>query len=58
MHGIFKRPVVVDGEITIRPMMYVALTYDHRVIDGSDAVTFLKDIKNSVEDPSRLLFDL
>jgi len=58
MHGIFKRPVVVDGEITIRPMMYVALTYDHRIIDGSDAVTFLKDIKMSVEDPSRLLFDL
>lgn len=58
MHGIFKRPVVVDNEVVIRPMMYVALTYDHRIIDGSDAVTFLKDIKNSVEDPTRLLFDL
>jgi 2-oxoglutarate dehydrogenase E2 component (dihydrolipoamide succinyltransferase) len=58
MHGIFKRPVVIDNEVKIRPMMYVALTYDHRIIDGSDAVVFLKDIKNSVEDPSRLLLDL
>lgn len=58
MHGIFKRPVVVDGEIQIRPMMYVALTYDHRIIDGGDAVTFLKDIKQQVEDPSRMLLDL
>lgn len=58
MHGIFKRPVVVNGEIKIRPMMYVALTYDHRIIDGSDAVRFLVDIKNSVEDPSRLLLDI
>ena len=58
MHGIFQRPVVIDGKVEIRPMMYVALTYDHRVIDGSGAVTFLKDIKNAVEDPSRLVLDL
>lgn len=58
MHGIFKRPVVVDNKVEIRPMMYVALTYDHRIIDGKDAVTFLKDIKNAVEDPARLLLEL
>jgi len=58
MHGIFKRPVVVDGKVEIRPMMYVALTYDHRIIDGGDAVTFLKDIKQQVEDPARMLLDL
>lgn len=58
MHGIFKRPVVIDGQIVIRPMMYVALTYDHRIIDGKDAVTFLRDIKNAVEDPARLLLEL
>lgn len=58
MHGIFKRPVVVGDKIEIRPMMYVALTYDHRIIDGKDAVTFLKDVKNAVEDPSRLLLEL
>jgi len=58
MHGIFKRAVVVGDKIEIRPMMYVALTYDHRIIDGSTAVTFLKDIKQYVEDPSRLVLDL
>ena len=58
MHGIFKRPVVVGNEIEIRPMMYVALTYDHRVIDGGTAVGTLKTIKELVEDPSRLLLDL
>jgi 2-oxoglutarate dehydrogenase E2 component (dihydrolipoamide succinyltransferase) len=58
MHGIFKRPVVVNDQITIRPMMYVALTYDHRLIDGATAVQFLRTIKNTVEDPSRLLLDL
>merc|ERR1739848_204430 len=51
MHGIFDRPVAVNGEVVIRPMMYVALTYDHRLINGRDAVTFLKRIKNAVEDP-------
>eukprot|EP00808_Paulinella_micropora_P008312 g60430.t1 len=58
MHGIFKRPVVVNDEIVIRPMMYVALTYDHRTIDGATAVQFLRAIKDGVEDPQRMLLDL
>ncbi len=58
MHGIFDRPVVVDGEIRIRPMMYLALTYDHRLIDGREAVLFLRAIKDSLEDPARLLLSL
>jgi len=58
MHGIFKRPVVVNDQIVIRPMMYVALTYDHRLIDGREAVTFLRKIKDVVEDPRRLLLDI
>ena len=55
MHGIFDRPVAVNGEVKIRPMMYIALTYDHRLVDGREAVTFLKKIKESVEDPRVLL---
>ena len=55
LHAIQDRPVVVDGEITIRPMMYVALTYDHRLVDGREAVTFLRHIKECVEQPERLL---
>eukprot|EP01091_Cochliopodium_minus_P008337 TRINITY_DN1871_c0_g1_i1.p1 TRINITY_DN1871_c0_g1~~TRINITY_DN1871_c0_g1_i1.p1 ORF type:complete len:434 (+),score=168.06 TRINITY_DN1871_c0_g1_i1:34-1335(+) len=58
MHNIVPRPVVVDGKIEIRPMMYLALTYDHRIIDGKGAVSFLRTIKGVVEDPSRLLLDL
>jgi len=58
MHGIFKRPVVVNDKIEIRSMMYVALTYDHRMLDGQQAVTFLRSIKALVEDPQRLLLDL
>ena len=58
MHSIVKRPMVVNGEIVARPMMNVALTYDHRLVDGREAVTFLKSIKESVEDPRRLLLDL
>lgn len=58
MHGIFKRPVVVGDSIEIRPMMYVALTYDHRIIDGGTAVSALKHIKMCVEDPTRLLLEL
>lgn len=58
MHGIFKRPIAVDGKIEVRPMMYIALTYDHRVIDGREAVTFLKGVKEGVEDPIRLLLDV
>ncbi len=55
MHAIQQRPVVVDGEVVVRPMMYVALTYDHRIIDGREAVQFLVSIKQSLEDPGRLL---
>jgi len=58
MHGIFDRPVVEKGQIVIRPMMYVALTYDHRLIDGREAVTFLRKIKTTVEDPRSLLLDI
>ena len=55
MHGIFPRPIAVKGEVKIRPMMYVALTYDHRLIDGREAVTFLKRVKELCEDPTRFL---
>ncbi|MEM9056653.1 MAG: 2-oxoglutarate dehydrogenase complex dihydrolipoyllysine-residue succinyltransferase [Pseudomonadota bacterium] len=58
MHKIQDRPMVVDGEVKIRPMMYIALTYDHRIIDGREAVQFLVSIKDSLEDPSRLLLEL
>jgi 2-oxoglutarate dehydrogenase E2 component (dihydrolipoamide succinyltransferase) len=58
MHAIKKRPVVVDEKITIRPMMYVALTYDHRVIDGRDAVGFLARIRDFIEEPDKLLLEL
>ncbi|MCB0693239.1 MAG: 2-oxo acid dehydrogenase subunit E2, partial [Saprospiraceae bacterium] len=55
MHAIKDRPVVVDGQIEIRPMMYLALSYDHRVIDGSSSVTFLVKVKELLEDPVRFL---
>lgn len=58
MHSIQERPVVVKGQIVIRPMMYLALSYDHRIIDGKEAVTFLVKIKQYVEDPQRLLLDV
>ncbi len=58
MHNIVERPVVVKGEIVIRPMMYVALTYDHRIIDGSKSVGFLVMVKSLLEDPSRILLDV
>jgi 2-oxoglutarate dehydrogenase E2 component (dihydrolipoamide succinyltransferase) len=58
MHAIQERPVVRDGQIVIRPMMYVAVTYDHRLIDGREAVTFLKRIKECVENPSRILLEV
>ncbi len=58
MHAIKERAVVVDGEVVARPMMYIALTYDHRIIDGKDAVLFLVEIKNALEDPHRLLLNL
>ncbi|MDH5275853.1 MAG: 2-oxo acid dehydrogenase subunit E2, partial [Gammaproteobacteria bacterium] len=55
MHKIQERPVVIDGQVAARPMMYVALTYDHRIIDGRDAVQFLVTMKDALEDPARLL---
>ena len=58
MHNIVERPTVVDGEITIRPIMYVALSYDHRIIDGKESVSFLKMIKENLEDPRRLFLDI
>ena len=58
MHKIQERPVVIGGKIEIRPMMYLALSYDHRVIDGKEAVTFLVRVKESLEDPARLVLDL
>jgi 2-oxoglutarate dehydrogenase E2 component (dihydrolipoamide succinyltransferase) len=58
LHRIEDRPVVRDGQIVIRPMMYLALSYDHRIVDGREAVTFLVAIKNAIEDPTRLLIDL
>jgi 2-oxoglutarate dehydrogenase E2 component (dihydrolipoamide succinyltransferase) len=58
MHAIQERPVAVDGRVEIRPMMYVALTYDHRIVDGREAVTFLKRIKDAVERPTRMLLEV
>ena len=58
MHNIVDRPTVVDGEIKIRPIMYLALSYDHRIIDGKEAVSFLKNIKDNLEDPRRLFLNL
>jgi 2-oxoglutarate dehydrogenase E2 component (dihydrolipoamide succinyltransferase) len=58
MHATKERAVVVNGQVVARPMMYLALTYDHRLIDGREAVTFLKSVQKKIEDPSRLLLDL
>src|SRR5205823_14986433 len=58
LHAITERPVVRNGEIVARPMMYVALTYDHRIVDGREAVSFLKHVKNLTEDPAAMLLDL
>ncbi|MDP3381989.1 MAG: 2-oxo acid dehydrogenase subunit E2, partial [Phenylobacterium sp.] len=58
MHKIQERPMVVKGQVVIRPMMYLALSYDHRVVDGQGAVTFLVKVKDAIEDPQRLLLDL
>ena len=58
MHNIVQRPVAVNGEVKIRPMMYLALSYDHRIVDGKEAVTFLVRIKENLEDPQRFLLDL
>jgi len=58
MHNIVERPVVVDGEIKVRPIMYLALSYDHRIIDGKESVSFLKMVKENLEDPRRLFLDI
>jgi 2-oxoglutarate dehydrogenase E2 component (dihydrolipoamide succinyltransferase) len=58
MHKIEERPVVVDGQVVVRPMMYLALTYDHRIIDGRESVQFLVAIKEALEDPARLLLQV
>ncbi|GAG21950.1 unnamed protein product, partial [marine sediment metagenome] len=58
MHRIEQRPVAENGEVVIRPMMYIALTYDHRIIDGAEAVRFLVNIKESLEDPARMLLQV
>ncbi len=58
MHKIQERPVAIDGKVEIRPMMYLALSYDHRIIDGREAVTFLVRVKEAIEDPTRLLLDM
>jgi 2-oxoglutarate dehydrogenase E2 component (dihydrolipoamide succinyltransferase) len=58
LHAIQERPMAVNGQVVIRPMMYLALTYDHRLVDGREAVTFLKRIKDTIEDPSRLMLEV
>jgi 2-oxoglutarate dehydrogenase E2 component (dihydrolipoamide succinyltransferase) len=58
MHKTQKRPVVIGDRIEARPMMYLALSYDHRIVDGREAVTFLVRVKESIEDPQRLLLDM
>ena len=58
MHNIADRPVVKDGTVVVRPIMYLALSYDHRIIDGKEAVSFLKTIKECLEEPRRLFLDL
>jgi 2-oxoglutarate dehydrogenase E2 component (dihydrolipoamide succinyltransferase) len=58
MHKIQERPMVVDGQVVARPMMYIALTYDHRIIDGREAVLFLVTVKECLEDPARLLLQI
>ena len=58
MHNIVERPVVIEGEIMVRPIMYLALSYDHRIIDGKESVSFLKMIKENLEDPRRLFLEI
>jgi len=58
MHNIVKRAVVVGDQVVVRPMMYVALSYDHRLVDGEQAVTFLVRVKERLEDPARLVLDV
>ena len=58
MHNIIERPIAVNGQIEIRPVMYLALSYDHRIIDGKDSVSFLKTVKENLEDPRRLFLNI
>ena len=58
MHAIQERPMALNGQVVIRPMMYLALTYDHRIVDGREAVTFLKRIKEVIENPARILLEV
>ena len=58
MHNIIQRPVVIDGNVVVRPIMYLALSYDHRIIDGKEAVSFLKIVKESLEQPKRLFLNI
>ena len=58
LHGIKERPIALDGQVVIRPMMYIALSYDHRIVDGREAVTFLKRIKECIENPERMLLEI
>jgi 2-oxoglutarate dehydrogenase E2 component (dihydrolipoamide succinyltransferase) len=58
LHAIQDRPVAVDGQVVIRPMMYLALTYDHRIVDGREAVSFLRRIKECIESPERMLLEI
>ena len=58
MHNIVQRPIVVDGNVEVRPVMYLALSYDHRIIDGKEAVSFLKIVKESLEQPKRLFLNI
>ena len=57
MHNIVDRPIVVNGSIQIKPVMYLALSYDHRIIDGKEAVSFLREIKDNLEEPEKLFLD-
>jgi 2-oxoglutarate dehydrogenase E2 component (dihydrolipoamide succinyltransferase) len=58
MHNIVQRPMAVNGEVKIRPVMYVALSYDHRIVDGKESVSFLYRVKELIEDPARLLLEV
>ena len=58
MHNIVERPIAINGEIKIRPVMYLALSYDHRIIDGKDSVSFLKTVKDNLQDPRRLFLNI
>jgi 2-oxoglutarate dehydrogenase E2 component (dihydrolipoamide succinyltransferase) len=58
MHNIVERPIAVNGQVVIRPVMYIALSYDHRIVDGRESVGFLKAVKEMIEDPARLLLDV